>query len=340
MKISVIVPVYNVESYLEQCLDSIVSQTFSNLEIILVNDGSTDKSGRICDEFAAKDSRITVIHQKNAGVSSARNSGIDVATGNYFTFVDSDDWLDAEMYRKMTEAAKSVKFADVIMCDFLNVKLDKIEKISADLRQGYYEKQDIIKEIYPKLIVLENFGRLPIASACICLFKKSLFKENAIRFDEKLKYSEDNLFMTEVILKANSFLYLKDDYFYHYRQYDASRSKKYNNEWWSNFLYLNQNLKKLVSGNPDFDFSRQLKLQLIHSALFLCNAIFENKTLSIKEKIKFLSDLFNNKELKSAFSKLSFKHQSFALKIVLNMIKYRLPRIYFGYRSLVSILKN
>lgn len=340
MKISVIVPVYNVESYLEQCLDSIVGQTFSNLEIILVNDGSTDKSGRICDEFAEKDSRITVIHQKNAGVSSARNSGIEAATGDWLTFVDSDDWLDAEMYRKMTEAAKSSRSADVIMCDFLNVKPDKIEKISADLRKGYYEKQDIIKEIYPKLIMIENFGRVPISSVCICLFKNSLFKENPIRFDEKLKYSEDNLFMTKIILKADSFLYLKDEYSYHYRQYDTSRSKKYNDKWWPNFLYLNQNLKKLVSGNNDFDFSRQIKLQLIHSALFLSNAIFENKTISVKNKIKLLSNLFYDKTLNSAFSKLSFKHQSFALKIVLNMIKYRLPRIYFGYRFLVSILKS
>lgn len=339
MKISVIVPAYNVESYLKQCLDSIVGQAFSNLEIILVNDGSTDGSGRICDEFAVKDSRIKVIHQENAGASSARNSGIEVATGDYLTFVDSDDWLDTEMYRKMTEAAKSSRSADVIMCDFLNVKPDKIEKISADLRKGYYEKQDIIKEIYPKLIMIENFGRVPIASACICLFKNSLFKENSIRFDKKLKYSEDNLFMTEIILKADSFLYLKDEYFYHYRQYDTSRSKKYNDKWWSNFLYLSQNLEKLVFGNPDFDFSRQIKLQLIHSALFLSNAIFENNTISVKNKIKLLSELFYDKTLNSAFSGLNFNHQSLAIKIVLNMIKFRLPRTYFGYRSLVSILK-
>lgn len=335
MKISVIVPAYNVESYLKQCLDSIVGQAFSNLEIILVNDGSTDGSGRICDEFAVKDSRIKVIHQENAGASSARNSGIEVATGDYLTFVDSDDWLDTEMYRKMTEAAKSSRSADVIMCDFLNVKPDKIEKISADLRKGYYEKQDIIKEIYPKLIMIENFGRVPIASACICLFKNSLFKENSIRFDKKLKYSEDNLFMTEIILKADSFLYLKDEYFYHYRQYDTSRSKKYNDKWWSNFLYLSQNLEKLVFGNPDFDFSRQIKLQLIHSALFLSNAIFENKQMTRSEKKIKLETIFNDQDLKVAFANIKFTEISFSQKLVLHLIKYGKPRIYLFYRNLI-----
>lgn len=335
MKVSVIVPVYNVESYLEQCLDSIVDQTYSNLEIILVNDGSTDRSGRICDEFAEKDSRINVIHQKNAGVSSARNSGIEVATGDYITFVDSDDWLDTEMYRKMTEAAKSVKFADLIMCDYFTFKPDSNEKINTNLRGGLYTKPEITHEIYPYLLARKDFGRLSIAITCICLFKRSLLIENNIRFDEKLKYSEDNLFMTEVILKADSFLYLKDDYFYHYRQYDASRSKKYNNEWWSNFLYLNQNLKKLVLGNPDFDFSRQLKLQLIHSALFLSNAIFENKQMTRSEKKIKLETIFNDQDLKVAFANIKFTEISFSQKLVLHLIKYGKPRIYLFYRNLI-----
>ncbi len=98
-KISVIVPVYNVEKYLPTCLDSLVEQTYQNLEIILVDDGSTDNSGRICDEYAGKDSRIRVIHKKNAGAAMARNSGLDSATGEYISFVDSDDWLAKNAFR-------------------------------------------------------------------------------------------------------------------------------------------------------------------------------------------------------------------------------------------------
>lgn len=104
--ISVIVPVYNVEAYLARCLDSILTQTYSNLEIILVDDGTKDSSGVICDEYAAKDSRIRVIHKENGGLSSARNVGIDLAQGEYIAFVDSDDWLEPDAYRQLLELAR------------------------------------------------------------------------------------------------------------------------------------------------------------------------------------------------------------------------------------------
>lgn len=104
VKISVIVPVYNVEQYLARCVDSILGQTCSNLEVILVNDGSKDTSGSICDEYAAKDRRIRVIHKENGGLSSARNAGIDAASGDYITFVDSDDWIEEQSYEWMMDA--------------------------------------------------------------------------------------------------------------------------------------------------------------------------------------------------------------------------------------------
>ena len=99
--ISVIVPVYNVAEYLSRCVDSILAQSYGNLQIILVNDGSSDDSGRICEEYAKKDTRIQVIHQKNGGLSSARNAGLDVSSGQYVGFVDSDDWIEPEMYEEM-----------------------------------------------------------------------------------------------------------------------------------------------------------------------------------------------------------------------------------------------
>ena len=99
--ISVIVPIYNVETYLPQCLDSIIVQTWNNLEIILINDGSTDNSGHICDAYVAKDSRIKVVHKSNGGLSAARNSGLDIANGEYIGFVDSDDWIEPTMYENL-----------------------------------------------------------------------------------------------------------------------------------------------------------------------------------------------------------------------------------------------
>ena len=118
--ISVIVPVYNIEAYLRKCIDSILAQTYTNLEIILVDDGSTDNSGEICNEYAAKDARIRVIHKGNGGLSSARNTGIDIATGKYIGFVDSDDYLAPDMYEKLLGAIVN-NHADISVCNVHHV---------------------------------------------------------------------------------------------------------------------------------------------------------------------------------------------------------------------------
>lgn len=116
-KVSVIVPVYKVEKYLEQCIDSIIGQTYQNLEIILVDDGSPDNCGRICDEYAATDDRIKVIHQENGGLSAARNAGLDIATGDYIAFVDSDDWILPNAIERM-HRAYATSCADLVVCNF------------------------------------------------------------------------------------------------------------------------------------------------------------------------------------------------------------------------------
>ena len=129
--LSVIIPVYNVEDYLYRCIDSISKQTLIDLEIILINDGSTDTSGIICNDFADKDNRIKVIHQKNAGVSVARNKGVEIAIGDYVTFVDSDDWIEPTMYEEMFKTTLQNNSLDVVMCDFVNVRKNTKEKTSS-----------------------------------------------------------------------------------------------------------------------------------------------------------------------------------------------------------------
>lgn len=113
MKISVIVPIYNVEKYIEKCINSIINQTYKDLEIILVDDGSTDSSGKICDEYAKKDKRIKVIHKKNGGVSSSRNIALTIANGDYITWIDSDDWIEKDTYSKLADIILKNK-ADII----------------------------------------------------------------------------------------------------------------------------------------------------------------------------------------------------------------------------------
>lgn len=129
-KISIIIPVYNVEIYLRKCLDSICSQTYKNIEMIVVDDGSTDGSAAICDEYAQKDSRIKVIHKLNGGLSSARNAGLDVAKGEYILFVDSDDYIEREMVQRLYEALKSTG-ADMSLCNYRKVNSNKKNQFEA-----------------------------------------------------------------------------------------------------------------------------------------------------------------------------------------------------------------
>lgn len=169
--ISVIVPVYNVEKYLARCVDSILAQSYENLEVILVNDGSKDTSGRICDAYAGKDSRIRVIHKENGGLSSARNAGIDAASGDYITFVDSDDWIEIQSYEWMMET----------MCRY-GVKLVCAGRYDVDGGTGERavglcpRKEDVIsgEEMAGRIFTWDNCD----SSACDKLYHRSLFEHH------------------------------------------------------------------------------------------------------------------------------------------------------------------
>ena len=141
--ISVIVPVYKTEKFLSDCIKSILNQTYHDLEVILVNDGSPDSSGQICEEYAKKDSRIKVIHQENAGVASARNTGLNLAAGEYITFVDSDDYICPQMYEEMLKCAKK-NHCDLVMCDCMKVYSDgRQEMYSHNIRGGFYDEEQL-----------------------------------------------------------------------------------------------------------------------------------------------------------------------------------------------------
>lgn len=175
--ISVIVPVYNVEKYLHKCINSILNQTYKNLEIILIDDGSTDNSGKICDEYALKDNRIKVIHKENGGLSSARNAGLDICSGDYIGFVDSDDYIAEDMYEYLYVNLKKNN-ADVAMCNFyLEYQNGRIEKVSNlndfELSNDesiidFYLNNNILIGIWNKLFRHDiiKFVKFPIGQCC------------------------------------------------------------------------------------------------------------------------------------------------------------------------------
>lgn len=186
--VSIIVPVYNTEKYLHRCLDSILAQTFSDFELLLVDDGSPDRSGEICDEYAKKDSRIRVFHQENKGVAAARQVGMDNACGEYSIHADPDDWVEPNMLEEMYGKAKE-EDADVVMCDF--------KRIYADHQYDFIQRPTTLKcdDIIEDLICERIWG-----STCNKLVRCSLFKEYKIRFVPTMNLQED-LYITCALLQ-------------------------------------------------------------------------------------------------------------------------------------------
>lgn len=203
--ISVIVPVYNMEQYLERCVNSIVDQTYRNLEIILVDDGSTDRSPRMCDEYAAKDGRIKVVHKVNGGLSDARNAGLQVATGTYIGYVDSDDWIEPQMYQRMYEACIEHQ-AQVAVCRYAKIYRDHVDR-EGNGQVTVFDREGILK-IYltdqPEYVVYNSVWSKLFAREVV---EGVLFPVG--------KNSEDIMYTTKAFCKLEKAVYI-DECLYDY----------------------------------------------------------------------------------------------------------------------------
>lgn len=197
--ISVIVPVYNVEKYLKQCIDSIINQTYKNLEIILVNDGSKDNSGIICDEYSKKDSRIKVIHQENKGASVARNRGIKESKGEYISFIDSDDFITNDMLDILLSMCIENQ-CGISKCETIDIKDRNMPKVSRSNNVKVYDSNYILNDIYEKKPI---FNPAP----CNKLYKRNLFDK--IKFEEGIIY-EDEAIMCQLIFYAQKIAITND----------------------------------------------------------------------------------------------------------------------------------
>ena len=217
MDISVIVPVYNVEKYLPKCIDSILAQTFTNFELLLINDGSKDSSGTICDEYAAKDSRIRVFHKENGGVSSARNLGLDNAKGEWIAFVDSDDWVDESYLMDLFQAADE---KDMLVVQGIRYySIENTETNICGFENGTYINNDILKAFSEK--ELHRFGG-PVSK----LYNKTLIKQNQIQFNPEIHFGEDLLFMLIYLQNVNCVRFTKNIN-YNYQLFTAGLSTRH-----------------------------------------------------------------------------------------------------------------
>lgn len=236
--ISVIVPVYNVEKYIDRCVLSILGQTHKSIEIILVDDGSTDKSGEICDKYQKSDSRVRVIHKHNGGLSSARNAGIDIANGNYIGFVDSDDYIELDMYELLYNNIIKEK-ADISVCGMYDCY-----KSSDKLKINPYS-YEVLSKIEAIHSIFE--GRISGASAVNKLYKRELF--NNIRYPEG-KTSEDAFVIVDILSKCSKVVMESTQKYYYYHRENSITTSKFSPRQFDVIDAYKYNYNKIVSYFP------------------------------------------------------------------------------------------
>ncbi len=311
--ISVIVPVYNVEEYIEKCIDSIISQTFKNLEIILVDDGSPDNCGKICDEYAKKDNRIKVLHKENGGVSFARNIGLQNATGNWITFVDSDDWIENDYIEQLLKIGKQDN-VDVILCGYNRINNTTKQEINATGgKEKYNHSEYLIKTLNPQT----GFG--------FCHMK--LIKRDAINgliFDEKLVVGEDALFNIQLSKNIKKAVFYKKA-LYNYRNNANSVVKKYDDNYAKKYLESMKKCKEYITSNyTDFTIIQNYyNYVAYHIMLVAVNYCFHPENNN-KHKIKLLKEICNYDIFKEGILNSNFENISLTRKVTLFTLKHKL----------------
>ena len=296
-KISIVIPVYNAEKFLNKCVDSILSQTFENIECILVDDGSEDNSGAICDEFAQKDKRVRVIHKENEGVSVARSTGIKEALGEYVGFVDADDYLAPEMCAEMNRIA-SEKNYDIIMFDTYIVDSEnKTENLPTDSIDLLPESCELTKnDIYPMLL------RFMAGVVWRCVYNKEFLEKNSISFPTALPMSEDRIFNLIAMGSCEKMYFYKEPLYY-YINYGVSAVRTARKNFFDIALKTNEIMQEVLEKYWNAECVKLYdKINIVDGALHHISDLGKIRDMKFNEKIKSVKEVLNNSELQRILS--------------------------------------
>ena len=298
-KISIIVPVYNVEKYLSQCIDSVLKQSYKNFEVILIDDGSSDCSPKICDEYAKMDNRVIVYHIKNGGVSKARNYGIEKSNGGWITMIDSDDIVDKDYCKFLIEAALSQDDIDYVIGRTISFINDDINNLIDDGYNGNHldiiydknEKEELYKSIFIDNKKIINYPHVSTCSAK--LVRKKILENRKIKYNEKMFLYEDALFNAEIISSKKIAMIDKKIYFYRTNLLSSSRS--FDDKVISQYDYVYECFEKFcIKNNINYNkYVSYFKIKNLNSIFtnYYCNnnydKIFSKKMYNIyKDDLK------------------------------------------------------
>lgn len=291
--LSIIVPVYNVSEFLDTCVQSILAQTFTNFELILVDDGSTDRSGKMCDSYAEKDSRISVIHKHNGGVVSARKAGIAAARGKYAGYVDGDDWIDKDMYAKMIDAI--IKYdCDLVMCDIeqnSGARPLSTGGLHSGIQGGYYDRHALEKEIFPKMLYageFYEFGVYPV------IWNKLYRRDKLIQFQlevyNNINTGEDAACVYPYILSCDSLYFIEHCSLYHYRHSQNQMTAAFDNAHFERFKSLYDFFT--VSDLAKSPYGRQLDYYFAYlTKISIGNELRRTNAATFREKLRAIRNI-------------------------------------------------
>ena len=275
--ISIIVPIYNMELYLSKCIESIIKQSYDNIEILLVNDGSSDKSIEICKKYEKNDSRVRVINQKNCGVSSARNKGIDCSFGKYITFVDPDDYIEENMIERMYNVIEEKK-ADVVICG--NKNIDENGKITnADIKNKELDMSGIdgLKGLLAEDIYnCVSWGKL---------YKKSVFSNN--KFNCETKICEDLEVLYKIFYKCKKIVYIPDKLYVWLSRKDSVTKQKYNDLWRGEISICDKIVEFTRLNCPNItEYAIKRYIRVILSCFFIIEDNFDDNFRELRLKLR------------------------------------------------------
>lgn len=324
-KLSVVIPVYNSENYLAKCLESIIDQSFQNLEVILIDDGSTDKSPHICDMYSEKYRNIKTLHVKNSGPSAARNLGITLARGEYISFIDADDYIESDMMEKMIAAIEKFQ-GDIAICDYYidTESTNKRAIISYDIPENKsLNFKDIGNYIVPQLLSNGSNGGM-----CNKIYKSELLLtllQSGIKLNEKINYGEDHFYLMTLFKYVNSWVYVKKPLYHYIKRNNNSLTRK-KRQLVERFEILNNFYKNRVSFAEHFNqntvaikiaYYKELLKCFLHSS----RAVTYGNYKEMKAEYSKLLNTYTLEELKEELSSKSIS-KTYAILFYLVKKKY------------------
>ena len=328
--VSVVLPIYNVEMYLERCIESIVNQTYKNLEIILVDDGSPDHCPQICDEWGKKDSRVRVVHKVNAGLGMARNTGIEYATGKYICFFDSDDYVKTDTIEKTVGLAEKVN-ADIVTFGYSNVDnngLVKSEYVPSTVKEIFHGKE-VQEEFLPDMLAerKESVNKRLHMSAWASLYSMKLIKESGWKFVSEREIIAEDVYSLLVLYKSVQCVAVLSEALYFYCDNGVSLTHTYRKDRYKKiekfYIETTQKAKQLGYSEKVIDRVRMPYYSFTIAAL----KMISRANCSYREKRHYINEIMDSKIFRTLIKEMDYAEESFSRKVLWTVMEFKLTDI-------------